>query len=162
MHRRTTAPAQLPKQARTRPTLSPRRSRTRRRRLHGSSATSCSRWRCYSLRGSPRSRVELELSPFAQRSWRRLPQRGLLRPRPDKPGLVGLAECRKPLRNHRRHALAVPERVRARDTSDDTVWTVRRCPERVVLALHDEGRDVDGIELVEAALLGPTARGERE
>jgi hypothetical protein len=48
------------------------------------------------------------------------------------------------------------------DASDDAVRAARRCSERVALALDDEGRDSDCIQLGEAALLWTTGWVERE
>jgi len=52
--------------------------------------------------------------------------------------------------------------VRARYADHGASRALRRCSERVALALDDESRDVDGIELGESALLGATGWMERE
>jgi hypothetical protein len=52
--------------------------------------------------------------------------------------------------------------VVARDGDDNAIRALGRHPERVALALDDEGRDFDGVELREAALLGASGRVERE
>ena len=62
--------------------------------------------------------------------------------------------CRKPVRHGGRNSSAASQRVGARDADNGAVRARRRRPERVVLALDDQRRDVDGVELREAALLG--------
>jgi Family of unknown function (DUF6308) len=52
--------------------------------------------------------------------------------------------------------------VRAGDANDGAVRAVRRHPERIALALDDQGRNVDRIELREPALLRAAGRVERE
>jgi hypothetical protein len=52
--------------------------------------------------------------------------------------------------------------VGSRDASDGAVRAGRRSSERVALALDDEGRDSEAVELGEAALLGTTGWVERE
>jgi hypothetical protein len=52
--------------------------------------------------------------------------------------------------------------VGAGDAGDGAVRAIGWRPERVALALDDEGRDFDGVELREAALLGTSGRVERE
>jgi hypothetical protein len=56
------------------------------------------------------------------------------------------------------------EGVSAGDAGDRAVRTLGRCPERVVLALDHEGRDVHSVQLGEAALFGAARRmeGKRE
>jgi hypothetical protein len=49
-----------------------------------------------------------------------------------------------------------------RDAGDRAVRALRRRPERVALALDDEGGDADGVEFVEAALFRAARRVERE
>src|ERR687887_2232444 len=71
-------------------------------------------------------------------------------------------ECREPIRDRRRDSGAVPERVRAGDANDGAAWALRWHPERVALPLDDEGRDADGVELSEAALLRAAGRMEWE
>src|SRR4051812_45604628 len=54
------------------------------------------------------------------------------------------------------------EAVVAADDDDRTVRAGRRQAERVALTLHDEGPHGDGVELVQAALLGLSGRVQRE
>jgi hypothetical protein len=50
----------------------------------------------------------------------------------------------------------------ARDADDRAIRTLRRSPERVILALDDEGRDFDRLELGEAAFFRPAGGVERK
>ena len=71
---------------------------------------------------------------------------------------------REPFRDGRGNTGVALQRVSAGDAGDLAVRTLGRCPERVVLALDHEGRDVHGVQLGEAALLGAARRmeGKRE
>jgi hypothetical protein len=69
---------------------------------------------------------------------------------------------REPVRDGRSHGGTASQRMRARDRDDCAVRTLRRSPKWVTLALDDEGRDFDRIELGEAAFFRPARRVERK
>jgi hypothetical protein len=72
------------------------------------------------------------------------------------------AERREPFQDDRSNGGLAFERVGAGDAGEGAVRAFGRHPERVALALDNEGRDFDGVELGEAALLGATGRVDWE
>jgi hypothetical protein len=69
---------------------------------------------------------------------------------------------REPVRDRPSNGSATSQRVRARDAHDRAIRALRRHTERVALALDDERRHLDRIELREATLLWAARRVERK
>src|SRR2546430_3837451 len=72
------------------------------------------------------------------------------------------ANPREPFGDRFRDRAAVSEGMRPGDAYDDAVRARRRGSKRVVFALHDQRRDRDGVQFVQAALLRLAGRVERE
>src|SRR5437762_3059250 len=72
------------------------------------------------------------------------------------------AKPREPFGDRIRDSAAVSEGMRPGDVYDDAVRARRRGSEGVALALDDQRRDRDAVELVQAALLRLAGRVERE